>query len=422
MAEVALLGSATRLARRYRHINWAFADQAMVSGSNVFTGILLARFLGIDGFGSFSLAWAVLLLVASFHLPLIVGSMMSIGPKQSEDEAPGYYGAVIIQNLAVAVAGSAIVLVSAEVGGWLAPAWDIESLALPLSVATFATVWQEFFRRYFFTRGQPAAAFAVDAMRYAGQIAILLACFLFLPGLVDAAFALWIVAATAGVSAAVSLPLLRDIAYRGDVMRTVAVRHYRASKWMVMSNPIEWASENIFMFATGAFLGTTAVGALRASQNVAAMTNLLFLSLMNVVPVRAARHLHEGGPAAMSRYLRRVTLTGGLATVAMCLIFAVAPEFWLRLLFGEEFAHYGELVRWWALYYAISFFSLPLRSGLRAKEETRPIFTSRLLGGCFALAFAGSLIPWLGISGAVIGALATKTIATLRLWQLYNRD
>jgi O-antigen/teichoic acid export membrane protein len=408
------------MARRHRHINWAVADQGMVSGSNVLTGILLARFLGIEGFGTYSLAWAVLLLVASIHLPLIVGSMMSIGPKQSDEETPGYYGAVIVQNLAFAVAGSVLVIISAEVIGWLVPAWGVERLALPLGAATFATVWQEFIRRYFFTIGRPAAAFAVDAARYVNQIAILLALFLLVPGIIDPALALWIVAGAAAVPAALGLRFLGPVDYRAGVMRAVAVRHYHASKWMVMSYPIEWASEYIFMFAAGTFLGTAAVGALRASQNVAAMTNILFLSLTNVVPASAARHLHEGGMAAMSRYLRGVTLTAGSATAAICLMFAVAPAFWLRLLFGEEFAQYGELVRWWALYYTVSFFALPLRSAFRAMERTRPVFTSRLMGACFALISFGILVPWLGLRGAVLGALVTKTIAVLWMWRLYR--
>ena len=32
-------------------INWALADQAMLSGINFLTGILLARYLGITEFG-----------------------------------------------------------------------------------------------------------------------------------------------------------------------------------------------------------------------------------------------------------------------------------------------------------------------------------------------------------------------------------
>ena len=419
---MAFITHLTRLAGRHGHLNWALADQVMVSGSNVLTGILLARFLGVDGFGAYSLAWAVLLLVASVHLPLIVGSMMSIGPKQSAEEAPAYYGAVIIQNLAVAVAGAAIVIVAAKVSGWLVPVWGVERLALPLGLATFAAVWQEFFRRYFFTRGRPAVAFTVDAVRYVSQIAILLAFFLLIPGVIDAGLALWIIAGSAALPAAVSLKFVGAVEYRASVVASVTARHYHASKWMVMSQPIEWASEYVFMFAAGTFLGTAAVGALRASQNVAAVTSILFLGLLNVVPARAARHLHEGGMAGMSAYLRRVTLTAGSATVAICLVLALTPAFWLGLLFGGEFTGYGELLRWWCLYYVINFFALPLRSGFRAMEKTRPVFTSWLVGAGFAMISVGFVIPWFGLRGAVIGAVLTKAIATAWLWYLYRKS
>lgn len=421
-SDVVSVTSISRLVSRYGHINWALADQGMVSGSNVLTGILLARFLGADGFGIYSLAWAILLFVASVHLPLIVGSMMSIGPKHSAEEAPSYYGAVIVQNLAVAVIGAAIVIISTEVSGVLVPAWNIQHLALPLGMATFATVWQEFFRRYFFTRGRPSAAFAVDATRYVIQIGSLLGCFYWAPRLVDAGVALWIIAGAAALPAIISLKFLGTIRYRASVIKTITVRHYHASKWMVLSQPVEWASEYAFMFATGTFLGTASVGALRASQNVAALTNLLFLGLLNVVPARAARHLHEGGKAAMSGYLQRVTLVGTAATVAICLVLAATPGFWLHLFFGGQFAQYGEILRWWTLYYVANFFALPLRSGFRALEKTRPVFIAWLPAAGFALLSAGLLIPWFGLRGAVIGAVITKTIATAWLGRLYRKS
>ncbi len=41
-----MLELAARLLVRYSHLNWALADQTMVSGVNFLTGILLARYLG----------------------------------------------------------------------------------------------------------------------------------------------------------------------------------------------------------------------------------------------------------------------------------------------------------------------------------------------------------------------------------------
>ena len=155
-----MIQAAARLLERYSHVNWALADQAMVSGVNFLTGILLARYLGIEEFGRFTLAWMVVLFAASIQHAAINSPMMSIGPKQPEAEAPAYYGAVMVQQ---AVFGTLVFLLvwgGTSLSAGFFPEWRIEGLALPLACAAVAYQFQDFLRRYFFTRGRSAAAFA----------------------------------------------------------------------------------------------------------------------------------------------------------------------------------------------------------------------------------------------------------------------
>ena len=88
------------LIRRYKHVNWAIADQAIVSGANFVTGILVARFIGIEEFGQFALAWILLEITLSIQKSLIIMPMMSIGPKHADSEMPAFFGAVIAQQAA----------------------------------------------------------------------------------------------------------------------------------------------------------------------------------------------------------------------------------------------------------------------------------------------------------------------------------
>ena len=80
------------LVRRHRHTNWALMDQGMVSGANFLTTILIARHLGIEEFGRFTLAWLVVLFTTSLQMAVVVSPMMSIGPKQDGEHAPAYFG------------------------------------------------------------------------------------------------------------------------------------------------------------------------------------------------------------------------------------------------------------------------------------------------------------------------------------------
>ena len=84
---------------RYNQSNWALLDQAMVSGVNFLTGIILVRYLGLEEFGRFILAWLIILFFNSIHFAAVISPMMSIGPKQSEKEFPQYYAAVFLQQL-----------------------------------------------------------------------------------------------------------------------------------------------------------------------------------------------------------------------------------------------------------------------------------------------------------------------------------
>ena len=411
-----------RLIRRFSHINWALADQGMVSGANFLTGILLARFLGVEGFGIYTLGWLVLVFIGSIHTPLVMGAMMSIGPAYSEQDAPKYYGAVLVQNLAVSVAGTLLIGVGVYLTGLLVPEWGIQRLLWPLVIATFASMWQEFFRRYFFTRERPALAFMFDAIRYLGQIAALFLLFRFSPEGLDSSRAMWITAATAAIAILACPFVMGKVAWSWHWTRDIAARHYRSSKWPTLSAPLERVSEYAFYFGAGSLVGSAGVGALRAAQNMMGIAQILFLGLINVVQIKAAKHYGRDGLAALSKYLQQVAWMAGVATAVICLIFAITPAFWLRLFFGEEFVEFGELVRWWALAYTVNVFVLPLRSGLRALETTLPIFTSAMFAAIFAVVSASLVIDWLGLEGAAIGILLSKMIIVLVMWRGMRRS
>ncbi len=64
--------------KRFNHINWVLADQTMVSGVNFGTGLILARFLGLEEFGSFTLLWMLVLFINSIQFSMICGMAPSV--------------------------------------------------------------------------------------------------------------------------------------------------------------------------------------------------------------------------------------------------------------------------------------------------------------------------------------------------------
>ena len=415
-----MIRSATQLMGRYSHVNWALADQALVSGVNFLTGILLARYLGLEEFGRFTLVWMAVLFMNSLQYAAIISPMMSIGPKQAADDEAAYYGAVAAQQVGFAALSATLVFAGILLSGLVFPEWQVANLALPLALAAFAFQMQDFLRRYHFTRQRPAMAFASDTVRYLGQLAALIALFTAMD--LDSRGVLWVIATTAIAATAIAgIGEPGRLAWKPGCLRTVTRKHWRFGKWLVASGVMQWLSGNLFILATGSILGAAAVGGLRAALNLMGITHILFQGLENVIPVRAAWHIRNGGEPMMWMYLTRAAVYGGLATAAVSAAAFAAPGFWLELIFGNEYRDFAGLLRWFAVMYPILFLCGPVRAGLRAIEHTRPIFVSSLLTAAFSVLSAYPAVVYLGLTGAGGGMLAVNLIMVATLFHAVRK-
>ena len=126
----------------------------MVSGVNFTTGILLARYLVLEEFGRFTPAWLAMLFVNAIQHPGIISPLMSIGPKQTAQDEPAYYGAIAAQQLIFGAVVFTLVLGGvAAAAAMFSDCGGIGGLALPLTCAAFAIQAQDFLRRHFFALG-----------------------------------------------------------------------------------------------------------------------------------------------------------------------------------------------------------------------------------------------------------------------------
>jgi len=387
---------------------WALSDQAIVSATNFLTNVMLARFMGLREFGIFVLAWMSVLFVNSLQTALIISPMMSIGPKQEEKDRPSYFGAVVFQELALVTFCFVLVFIALTTSSSLFHHPELKQLALPLAVSALAYQMQDFVRRYFFATRQNCRALADDALSYLTQLPILF--LLHREGHLNSATALWVMAGTSIIGMVVGWFWLERIEFHREWIKTVSKRHWKVSRWLTGSALLTWTSGNLFVIAAPVYYGAAAVGVLRASQNLMGATNVWFLGLENIVPVETARRLRVGGIHSMLAYTRSILLKWGGLTLLFATIMAVAPGFWLRLMYGPEMVQYGYVLRLYALLYVMIFVGGPLRAGLQALEFTSPIFWSYSAMTAFSFALAMPSAKWLGLKGTMLGMLGTQIL------------
>jgi O-antigen/teichoic acid export membrane protein len=386
----------------------ALFDQGLVSGANFITNVLLARAFGIRDYGVFALAWVAVLFVNSLQYALIVTPMMSVGPKQEQEERPAYYGSVLLQEIAFALAAAMIMFVSVWLSTRFFPKWGVGGLALPISVATLAYLLQEFLRRYFFCTRQSKLALTTDVVSYLTQVPIIF--WMAHTHIAKLSNVLWIIAITSFIGFAACLRWFEPITFSRQSVRTVFLRHWRMSRWLAPSAFMQWGAGNLFQMAAPVYYGAAASAILRAAQNIVGVAHVWFLGLDNVVPAEAARQMGLNGIDGMLGYIKRVLLQWGGVTLAFTGIIACFPSFWLRLAYGMKYSSDGTVLRLYALMYMIIFISGPLRYGLQALEYTAPIFWAYPALIAFSVALAGPLARRLGLNGVMLGMCATQII------------
>ncbi len=392
---------------RYSQINWALLDQAMVSGVNFFTGIILVRFLGLEEFGRFTLTWLIILFFNSMQFAAVISPMMSIGPKQAERELQQYYGAVVLQQLFWS--GLCVISIFSCVwGSQFFVDWQIHTLAAPLAAALLAVQSQDFLRRYFFVRKRAALAFGNDCICYLARMLLLVVFFKF--RVLNINEVLWLIAFTATLAALIGFFKTERLIFSRIFVYRVITDHWHFSKWLIVSALMQWTSGNFFLIVAGDILGLLAVGAIKAAQNICGITHVFFQALENIVPSRASFFYKQGGITSLLNYLKRVSFIGGVVTLFIILIVSLFPKLWISLFYGENYSEISYVLLWYGPVYLCVFFGLSLRSGLRSVNYTKAIFIGYLAMTLFSLISAYPMINWLKIHGAMMGILATQII------------
>ena len=386
----------------------ALMDQAVVSATNFLTSVMLLRFLGIVDFGIFTLAWMSVLFVNSLQNALIIAPMMSIGPKQEEKNRHVYYGAVVFQELILVSLCFILVFAALKASAVFFHHSNLQNLAFPLAVSAFAYQMQDFMRRYLFATRQIRRALVDDSISYLTQLPILFS--LHHAGLLNSVTALWTMAGTSILGLLVGCLWMERLEFDLNWIRSISIRHWGVSRWLTGSALLTWLSSNLFVISAPIYYGAASAGVLKASQNVMGISHVWFQGLDNIVPAETARRLRDDGVNSMLAYTGYILVKWGGLTLLFALTIAATPGFWLRLIYTPEMAHYGYILRLYALLYVIVFVGGPMRAGLQALEYTKPIFWSYLAMTFFAFAFAVPMAKWLGLSGSLLGLIGTQIL------------
>jgi O-antigen/teichoic acid export membrane protein len=410
-------------------------DQAVVSGGNFALGVLLARLLGLEAYGAYSLLWMGVLFALSLHQAYLTQPLVSLFAGKTGGEQTGYLRQLFKLQFLISVAG---LLLASLVFGLLKLAGMEQPWLryLPLMGGLAAVfLLQDFLRKIFFVKKRYSPPLLMDLALFVPMLGALV--LLHFAGQLTLFTALWAMLAMYSLSAGLSafylhsefknyqptgtsksfIPVHPRTIFDPEFSKT-AKEHYHYSIWLLGTSLLQWFSGNFFLIAAAGVLGTVAVGALRMAQNMVGLCHVLFLAMENIVPAEAAQQFFQHGQTQMFAYLRRVTALASIPVVLMLGFLTAAAPWLIRWLYGPEYLPFSYLVGAYALLYIFVFIGYPLRFALRTLQFTSPIFIAYCLGSTVSLLTTFPMARAWGVTGIFAGLLGTQLL-TLAVYVIF---
>lgn len=402
-------------------LSWGFADQAVISASNFILMVLLARQLGPQSFGMFTLAYTMLLFANSMQSALFTQPHNVLGATHKGDEYIRYTSATFVSQVAfsllaglvIAVAGLAAVNVGYSFGPLL------------FAVACATVVWQiqEYCRRVFYTQGELVNAFSNDVVTYGGQVLVVVG--LWWWGGLTANTAIYAVAASSLAGSMLGMWRLRRVVLKPLDWPTIRVfvgENWVFGRWLAGSQIMYWASGHLYPVLTAGYVGAAATGGLRATVNFLAPTHILTRTVESVTVPKTARAYRNAGSRGVSTQIKRMVIPTGCVLGFYLILVSVFREALVQMFLGDQYREYAWLVLIYSMFYGLAYFSTTASIILRSMGKTVPVFVAFTISTVLVLTLGIFAVSKWGLEGSAAGMIFHQVVLNCVLWVYINRE
>ena len=385
-------------------------DQALISGTSFLSTIIIARMLDMETFGQYSgYLLGIYLAVSGIGAFVIQPLQVLVGQTSNLKQYLTF--AFWLQVLAVLIFVALIFVIAFVI-----------KANIPFSALVFAAgfLLHDFGRRVLLATNCPKSTLLMDAVCTLGLSAALF--FFYLDSQKDLSTLFSYIAIPYILSSLLLFWLLKPVYIEKAVLLTSFHLHFKEGKWLFLTAITQWWSSNLFVVASGIYLGAAALGALRLAQSLMGILNVLLQSFENyILPQTAAiiyTDIHQG-----LAFLSNASRKGAILFLPVLAVTLIFSQQIFVMAGGEEYASYSFLLQAITLLYVLVFISQPIRLLIRALRLNRHFFYGYLFSLTFALIFSHALLSNFGLTGVLIGLAASQLLLiTYWLYILLNRN
>ncbi|MFT3877021.1 MAG: oligosaccharide flippase family protein [Propioniciclava sp.] len=378
-----------------RALVWSFANTAFSKIGGMAIGIVLARLLGPEQFGTFAVAMVALMAVLSFSE---LGVSLAIVRWRSDPReiVPTVTTISVLASLAFYAAGYfAAPAFSSMMGSPEATPvvrWLLVAVVVNGVVAAPAALLQREFRQGVRT--------AIDQVNTWLGAAVSIVLALLGWGAMSLAAGRIVGSVVSGVMFVVASPLPVRFGYNREV----------AGKLIRFGLPLAGASIAVFLIgyvdqiAAGAILGTVALGYYVLAFNLASWPVTMFSQPLRAVAPAAFARIQDD-PAALSANFQVVFRAMAALAIPACLVIAGSAEPIIAIVYGEEWLPAAVALQWLAGFAAVRIMFELSYDFLVVVRKTGWVLTVQLI---WILALGAGV--WVGAQSGIAGIAAAQLV------------
>lgn len=396
----------------------AVLDQALVSGVNFLTAQMLFAFGSKEIGGAYALAWVLVLFTRSTIINL-VATPYTVRRGCGEASFSSYAGSSFLQQLVISFAATAVLSILGCYFLWKAPEAPLgQSLGYTFLAAAAVTpllMLREYARQISFAHQSPWAAFTLDLVAGAVQLALLY-------GLVKVAVGAPIAYLASGVGAFFgfgvwwAFGLQKMLLLPREVQRDWS-ENWQFGRWALVSQvtgnlaPLPWI---IF-----AIWGAGETGAFDGANRIVGLSNILVMGYCNFLSAAAANAFASEGSSSLRRVILRAVTIFAVGLGGLCLLTLVWGGDLLTLVMRGKIENVGGIVAVLALATLLDGLSQIALHGLRAMNRPADALIADLTEVAVTLGSGIVLIAWFSAPGAAWAMVFGRSAGLLLRWRAY---
>lgn len=396
---------------------FTLADQGIVSGLNFTLSILLARYLGLEGFGIYATILLFIQFSSSIQNALIISPILSLKSKYSSSTT--FNRTLFSIQLIFSLCAFIGCYLMAIAGEQLFHLKSLSSHSILVGAVAFGYSIFDYGRRVSFSNKKSHVAAGID----------------FLVAIVQFSIFLWL-----GIHEKISVStvlVVQSCCYTFGGLAFVVFNQekmhfnfctkdlkviWNYSKYLLWTTLLQWVSGNYYILIAGGIIGPTAVGIIRLIQNVFGVFNVLFLGLENLVLVKSSTLLHQQGKTAFKKYFRTSFLKIGSLTFTSLLFLYLFRSEITTVLYNDQLADQLTSFSLFTLLYVFVFVGTFIRFLVRTLEKNAMTFWSYLVCSGVSLIIAKPLIENFDEMGIVFGLIISQIITLSTYLILIKKD